>query len=83
MQRRVPALILFASLVALGGAPVAAQDGPPALGTPVTYVDPEGIIRGEVTVREVADPFTDHEPAYPPPGAVCTTKSPPATRNPW
>ena len=39
----------------------------PAVGTPVTYVDPEGIIRGEVTVREVVDPFTDHEPSYPPP----------------
>ena len=67
MQRRVPALILITLLVALGGGSAAtAQDGQPAVGTPVTYVDPDGIIRGEVTVREVTDPFTGHEPTSPP-----------------
>jgi hypothetical protein len=68
LQRRVPALILITLLVALGAPSVAAaQEVPPAVGTPVTYVDPEGIIRGEVTVREIADPFTEHEPSAPPP----------------
>ena len=67
MQRRVPALILITLLVALGGGSAAtAQDGQPAVGTPVTYVDPDGIIRGEVTVREVTDPFTGHDPSSPP-----------------
>ena len=71
MQRRVPALILIALLVALGGASVTtAQDGPPAVGTPITYVDPDGIIRGEVTVRELVDPFTGHEPSAPPPAGM-------------
>jgi hypothetical protein len=29
-------------------------------------VDPDGIIRGDVTVREITDPFTGHDPAAPP-----------------
>jgi hypothetical protein len=68
MHRRVPTSLLVALIVALGGASLAtAQGGPAALGTPVTIVDPEGIIRGEVTVREIVDPFTEHEPSAPPP----------------
>ena len=68
MHRRVPTSLLIALIVALGGASLAtAQGGPAALGTPVTIVDPEGIIRGEVTVREMVDPFTEHEPTAPPP----------------
>jgi hypothetical protein len=47
-------------------APVAAQDAPIAIGEPLTYVDPEGITRGTVTVTEVADPFTEHDPSAPP-----------------
>jgi hypothetical protein len=67
MRRRVPALTLITFLVALGSASVVTgQDGPPAVGTPVTYVDADGIIRGDVTVRELVDPFTEHEPTAPP-----------------
>ena len=67
MQRRVAALILITLLVALGGvSATTAQDSQPAVGTPVTYVDPDGIIRGDITVREMTDPFTDHEPSAPP-----------------
>ena len=67
MLRRAAALIVITLLVALGGvSATTAQDGQPAVGTPVTYVDPDGIIRGDVTVREMTDPFTDHEPSSPP-----------------
>jgi hypothetical protein len=67
MLRRAAALILITLLVALGGvSATTAQDGQPSVGTPVSYVDPEGIIRGDITVRELTDPFTDHDPAAPP-----------------
>jgi hypothetical protein len=36
------------------------------VGEEVTFVDPDGIIRGTVAVREVADPFTGYDPGYPP-----------------
>lgn len=68
MPCRVPvALILTALLSAFSGAAATAQDGPAGLGGPVTIVDPEGIVRGSVTIKEVADPYTGNDPASPPP----------------
>lgn len=68
MPSRVPvALILSALLSAFGGAVATAQDGPAGLGEPVTIVDPEGLVRGSVTIKEVADPYTGNDPASPPP----------------
>ena len=37
-----------------------------AVDTPVPYVDADGVARGTVTVRQVADPFTEHRPDSPP-----------------
>jgi hypothetical protein len=65
-MRRVLGLaaVLAASLIVAPGA--SAQDGPPAVGSEVTFVDDEGVAHGAITVQEVADPFTDFDPAYPP-----------------
>jgi hypothetical protein len=67
MKRRSPVALILIVLVAgsVGTSLVAAQDPPPKVGEEVTFVDPEGIIRGTVTVREVADPFTGHDPNTP------------------
>jgi hypothetical protein len=75
------ALIAAACLAVAGVAPVMAQDVEPeaptteqnaasAPGSPeesITFVDTEGVPRGTITVREMADPFTDFDPARPPP----------------
>lgn len=39
----------------------------PAIGEPVPFVDPEGITRGNVSVREVLDPYLDFDPNAPAP----------------
>jgi hypothetical protein len=62
---RIVALALLVALVG-GSTLVVAQDGQTGVGTPVTYVDPDGVTRGTVTVSEVADPFEDFEPNNPP-----------------
>ena len=36
------------------------------MGTPVTYVDAQGVTRGTVTVKEMADPYTAFDPTSPP-----------------
>jgi hypothetical protein len=38
----------------------------PAVSTDIPYVDSEGISRGQIAVTDVADPFTEHHPDYPP-----------------
>lgn len=66
MRRTRPFLrgLLAASLLAAGLAlPAAAQDTP--AGTEVPFVDPEGITRGTIMVKDVADPFTEFDPSYP------------------
>src|SRR3989304_6170972 len=66
MKRRVPVALISIVLVAglVGASLATAQDGPTAVGEEVTFIDPDGIIRGTVTVREVADPFTGYDPGY-------------------
>src|SRR5262245_8192232 len=61
-------IVALALLIAVaGGASLAAaQDAQTGVGTPVTYVDPDGVTRGTVTISEVADPFEDFEPTRPP-----------------
>ena len=44
----------------------AAPSDTAAVGSDVPYVDAEGVPRGVVTVREVANPFTEHHEDYPP-----------------
>jgi hypothetical protein len=68
MKRRLPVALILVLLVAgtVGASIASAQDAPTQVGEEVTFVDPEGIIRGTVTVREVADPFTGHDPNAPP-----------------
>lgn len=45
-----------------------ASAGPgPAVGDPIAALDAAGVIHGTVTVRELADPFTEFEPTAPPP----------------
>ena len=46
-------------------APAGASDEP-GIGTAVPYVDADGIARGQITVTDLADPFTAHHPDYPP-----------------
>src|SRR5688572_22396063 len=71
-MRRLTALsaALLALAIGLGWlAPAAAQDdagtGQPTVGTEVEYTDEEGV-QGLITVSEVADPFEDFDPNYPP-----------------
>lgn len=66
MRRTRPLLrgLLAASLLAAGLAlPVGAQDAP--VGTEIPFVDAEGITRGTIMVKDVADPFTEFDPSYP------------------
>ena len=66
MKRRAPlSLIPIVLVMGLVGTPLAiAQDGPTQPGEEVTFTDPDGIIRGTIAVREVADPFTGYDPSY-------------------
>jgi len=67
MVRGVWIVALVLLIAVAGGASLAvAQDGQTGVGTPVTYVDPEGVTRGTITVSEVADPFEGFEPSSPP-----------------
>lgn len=68
LQLRQPVVsIITALVVTFAGATIAAaQGGPPEVGVPVVIVDQDGIIRGSVTVKELADPFSGHDPSSPP-----------------
>ena len=68
MKRRAPVAMILMVLVAglLGTTLASAQDGPTQVGEEVTFIDPDGIIRGTVAIKEVADPFDGNEPSYPP-----------------
>jgi hypothetical protein len=68
MQRRSSVALVLIVLVAMlaGTSAIVAQDAPPQVGDDITFIDPDGIIRGTVAVRELADPFTDFDPNYPP-----------------
>ncbi len=54
------ALLAAPVLTLAMAAPVLAQDGP------VPYLDADGTQLGSITIREVADPYTDFEPTRPP-----------------
>ena len=72
MQRRLPVALIISALAVpfLGAGTVTAQEDPPGVGVPITITDPDGIIRGSVTIREVADPFTGHDPSATPPDGM-------------
>jgi hypothetical protein len=54
-----------ATSVTVGSVPGDTADVSTA-GTETTYVDADGITRGTITLSDVADPFTEHHPDYPP-----------------
>ncbi len=68
--------IVMATVMLAGGLPVMAQDASPSPADsppPVTspeggtpYVDADGVTHGTVTIRSVADPYTEFDPTYPP-----------------
>jgi hypothetical protein len=57
---------IVGTLVLFPSRGVVAQGDAPALGTPVPYVDADGVARGSITVTEVIDPFEEYNPDYPP-----------------
>jgi hypothetical protein len=58
------ALVLAVALLMAPGA--SAQSSPPTVGSEVTFLDDAGVAHGTITVQDVADPFTDYDPSYPP-----------------
>jgi hypothetical protein len=64
--RRALLPVALVAVFLLPAGAVLAQSAPPAAGTAVTFVDNDGVARGDISVKEVADPFTDFDPRYPP-----------------
>jgi hypothetical protein len=70
MRTRTAAILGSVALVlGLVAGPVVAQEASPAPGAPVAvpFTDSAGVTHGTVTIKSVADPFTDIDPASPPP----------------
>lgn len=78
---RALATSLVVGVLVAGAAPAAAQDASPDASPPAsgpiegtgslegeaTYSDAEGVVRGTITIRAAADPFTEFDPTRPPP----------------
>ena len=60
------ALFLAVSVMFSSLAEARAQMSAPTLGTPIPYVDADGVARGSITVTEIIDPFEQYNPDYPP-----------------
>jgi hypothetical protein len=68
--KRVLSVSIALLLTVALGAGVAAQGGPVGAGEPTTYVDPQGVEHGTVTVTEILDPYTGFpEDSGPEPGS--------------
>ena len=61
-SRRYAALAATLLLSVAVASPVVAQDED----APVPYLDDQGVQLGTIQIRDIADPFTEHDPAAPP-----------------